>query len=61
VTTYHLVEGDGLARVVFQAEGWTLSQAGVSLAAELASGLALMELIDRPTIACWSSWGASRR
>jgi nitrogen fixation NifU-like protein len=43
VTIYGQVEGDRLTRVTFQAEGCTLSQAGASIAVELASGLTLGE------------------
>lgn len=44
MTIYGQVEGDRLTRVTFSGGGGcTLSQAGASLATELASGLALME------------------
>jgi nitrogen fixation protein NifU and related proteins len=43
VTIYGQVEGDRLTRVTFQVEGCTLSQAGASIATELASGLTLAE------------------
>jgi nitrogen fixation NifU-like protein len=43
VTIYGQVDGDRLTRVTFQTEGCTLSQAGASLATELAGGLTLAE------------------
>jgi nitrogen fixation protein NifU and related proteins len=44
VTIYGQADGDTLTRVTFQAEGCTLSQAGASIAAELASGHPLAEV-----------------
>jgi nitrogen fixation NifU-like protein len=43
VTIYGQVDGDRLTRLTYQAEGCTLSQAGVSIATDLASGLTLAE------------------
>lgn len=43
VTIYGQVDGDRLTRVTFQAEGCTLSQAGASIATDLARSLTLAE------------------
>lgn len=43
ITIYVQLEGDRLARVTFQAEGCTLSQAGGSIVAEMARGLTVSE------------------